>query len=680
MVSFECPVSPPICLICRCHCRFGASSLRIFPTAQSAAAFMATGLDMATGDYQWSRLPDNQIRLLTLKWGAGDDALHFDLTKHLLDDLPPYEALSYAWGDGERDKTCYCQDEISSRDFKVTDNLFQALKQLRYVDEDRILWVDQICINQTDKEEKTQQIRLMTSIYRQAKVVVVWLGPADSDTLLAFSLIYKLAGRCAGHYLGLSPEEHHVVYQQSNPPLELKSADSPEWVAYRRLLKRPWFGRLWVFQELALSRVAFIVCGEFSMSWPAFMLGLNSLGQFNRQQTSIDPYVKEEDRLCNELSTCNYALNNHEHSKKTRKTHLKLFVLVAICMSQQTSEPSDKVYGLLGLAQDIDRHTFPINYDQHFRDTYMHASRLFIEQYGDLNVLKLIVLEDPLINIPRYGPRALPSWVPDFRHGFAGRNGAKFSSSVARHGKDRYYNASGASRATLLKDEYGRLTLSGLHVGNVVSTSEEDGNTTEDIIVGRNVLPGGQWSQLAESSAVDGTYLPTGEPIALAFQRLCIRDYLPTEVFPEFRTKRLGMPFVIPEPGTSFTVSLGLSGGICTIKAGNIASYIVDATTDRRLVVTDSGYIGLVQRSCVVGDSIFILMGSDMPCVLRKLETGTYAFQGEAYVHGIMDGEYLLKRFSSPRPEVSSELDDQEWLDSLSVDPLPFDTERVVLS
>ena len=423
---------------------------------------MATDLEIATGDYQRSRLSRNQIRLFALKSGADDDMIRFALTKHPFDDLPPYEALSYAWGDSKRDKTCFCQDEISSGDFKVTDSLFQALKQLRHVDDDRSLWVDQICIDQTNSEEKSQQIRLMSSIYRQAKQVVIWLGPADPETSLAFSLIENIAVQCIKYYLRV-PEVITMSHLGTDPLLELTSADAPEWVAYRRLFKRSWFARLWVFQEIALSKSATIICGNYSVSWSAFVLVLNSV-------------------------------------------------------------------------------------------------------------------------------------------------------------------------------------------------------------------------MLAETAAVDGKYLPTGEPIGLAFQRLRIRDYMPDEIYSEFRRKRLGTLTVKSESEPSSVVAQGPDTNILSVQRGNVANQSLAATTDQHLVVTDSGYIGLVHHSCMVGDSIFILMGGDMPCVLRKLETGTYAFQGEAYVHGIMDGEYLLRRFSSHQSSSPLNSDAEEWLDSLSVDPLPFDTETVVLS
>ena len=86
--------------------------------------------------------------------------------------------------------------------------------------------------------------------------------------------------------------------------------------------------------------------------------------------------------------------------------------------------------------------------------------------------------------------------------------------------------------------------------------------------------------------------------------------------------------------------------------------------------------MGLCHRSCVIGDEVWLLMGGDMPFILRHLKTEpiTYYFKGESYVHGIMDGEILLQRFKG-----DSSKSDEEWLDDLK-DGLPFETDQLVLS
>ncbi len=84
--------------------------------------------------------------------------------------------------------------------------------------------------------------------------------------------------------------------------------------------------------------------------------------------------------------------------------------------------------------------------------------------------------------------------------------------------------------------------------------------------------------------------------------------------------------------------------------------------------------MGLCHRSCEIGDEVYLLIGSDMPAILRRLETGFFQWKGLSYVHGIMDGEYLL-RFRKDENQVT----DDEWLQSLNTGDLPFKMEVVTL-
>ena len=131
----------------------------------------------------------------------------------------PYEALSYVWGGDEKPQSI----SIGNLKLDITKNLYTALLRLRDHDCSRILWVDAVCINQENDEEKEDQISLMAEIYAKALRVVVWLGEAEVDSDRALEVI-RLAGEKSA---GLSNTE-------------LTQG------AIRQLLKRPWFRRIWV--------------------------------------------------------------------------------------------------------------------------------------------------------------------------------------------------------------------------------------------------------------------------------------------------------------------------------------------------------------------------------------------------------------------------------------------------
>lgn len=95
---------------------------------------------------------------------------------------PSFKALSYAWGPNDRTHSLF----ISGEEIKITSSLDAALRHLRHPTETVSLWIDQICINQDDADEKTEQVALMSNIYRLADQVLVWLGSAadGSDELM----------------------------------------------------------------------------------------------------------------------------------------------------------------------------------------------------------------------------------------------------------------------------------------------------------------------------------------------------------------------------------------------------------------------------------------------------------------------------------------------------------------
>lgn len=100
--------------------------------------------------------------------------------------LPAFNALSYTWGNWDDPKSITIVNSANGEEvqFPVTRNLFSALRRIRRAEEVVIsLWVDQICINQRDEEEKGWQVRAMGNIYSLAWDVFIWFGDLDDDDL-----------------------------------------------------------------------------------------------------------------------------------------------------------------------------------------------------------------------------------------------------------------------------------------------------------------------------------------------------------------------------------------------------------------------------------------------------------------------------------------------------------------
>lgn len=124
--------------------------------------------------------------------GKDGNQIRLRLTHHTLDQLPFFNAISYSVGPDKPSRECVCDYQTSRGIITITDNLWDALWQFRNEREDFPLWCDQVSTDQTDPVEKAQQIRLMSNIYSRASKVLVWLGKADSETEVVYSLLRNL--------------------------------------------------------------------------------------------------------------------------------------------------------------------------------------------------------------------------------------------------------------------------------------------------------------------------------------------------------------------------------------------------------------------------------------------------------------------------------------------------------
>ena len=139
------------------------------------------------GDFAYPPLTTPQdIRLLTLESGNPQDAISCRLLPASLQSPPPYQALSYAWGDRNAPKR---EIQLNGVQVKIQENLFAGLRYLFSPSARLLLWADAICIDQKDDQEKGSQVQRMHDIYAGADQVVIWLGPeADNSDLALLDL------------------------------------------------------------------------------------------------------------------------------------------------------------------------------------------------------------------------------------------------------------------------------------------------------------------------------------------------------------------------------------------------------------------------------------------------------------------------------------------------------------
>src|SRR5579859_2365609 len=134
----------------------------------------------------------------------------------------------------------------------ITQNLYLALHHLRFEDQDRILWIDAICIDQGNVEERGHQVRQMADIYKKAERVIIWLGPATHETNVVMRSMKEMQDESINYaYKNWMASDHGLFQNWSAVRPEVRSV---EHEGLKVLLGRPWFKRIWILQEVANAR------------------------------------------------------------------------------------------------------------------------------------------------------------------------------------------------------------------------------------------------------------------------------------------------------------------------------------------------------------------------------------------------------------------------------------------
>jgi hypothetical protein len=158
----------------------------------------------------------------------------------------------------------------------VKPNLDAALRQFRRNQgkNNRVIWIDAICINQEDLEERSRQVKLMRRIYTNSSRLVVWLGVADEEARVAASFIAKIYEKNTSGRAEQQSWETHLggnVGSKLRPwaaRLKLSPGFAHTYRALGEFLARAWFRRAWIIQELAAAgdENTIYQCGDAQIS------------------------------------------------------------------------------------------------------------------------------------------------------------------------------------------------------------------------------------------------------------------------------------------------------------------------------------------------------------------------------------------------------------------------------
>jgi hypothetical protein len=347
--------------------------------------------------------PTREVRIATIHPAADiNSPVNCSLSTHALATAPDYDALSYCWGDENHKISIF----VEGRPYGVTTNLHSALRHLRHKSAEKRFWIDAICINQTDTTEKSHQIPLMGQIYRQAKLVIAWLGDADEETHLAFELM-EAWGSLVTKRISSGQRVEDTKAEIS------KWLDRKAWVAVDNIFQRPYWTRLWALQECILAEnltiqcggihidprpIADFLCAESNLRKPTYRQHIAWLSdeQKNiirpRQGMMIDPFII--------LPLI----------KNTRKENFSYSELISSTKKMRCKDPRDRLFAILGLA-DLNSLARQIPVEPDYSDTVERVFTKFaISAIRTTQTLELLSIAGTNNQVLRGN---MPSWAPD---------------------------------------------------------------------------------------------------------------------------------------------------------------------------------------------------------------------------------------------------------------------------
>ena len=463
-------------------------------------------------------------------------------------------------------------------------------------------------------------------------------------------------------------DQDRVIRPKSN------SSRKEAWIAFNKLTQRPWWNRVWVLQEVSLPRSdPLVICGERSVEWSRLIEFCNSADIVRTYPFTL----AFQTRISVLHQTQGYSLTRLH--MQTKAPSMNLGLLLQSSLTLDFSDPRDKVYALLSLAREKDRLALIPDYSLSTTQVYIKTILHLVNTTGKLDMLCL----NTNSSNPDFVPHMLPSWVPDWT----------LMSSRPRPiwGSDLYH-ASKTHRAVmrLLPETQAHIEVVGICADSVVGVSDViDGSFIDEDLSGLNMkldslekllmktirerlksIPTPQNSEEDVNAWWQTLSLDPDPRNSDAFWRTLTANVLQTErketpapesfaeMFeilrygPEKHPRRLhqdGLTSVQPiaprlqtphqsEVPAHFEAHLSL-----TQRKLRYISPLVTAMTvlsDRRFFVTQKGYMGIASKDICKGDIVTILLGSDMPFILRDHGNGD-ALQliSEAYVHGLMNGE-----------------------------------------
>jgi hypothetical protein len=362
-------------------------------------------------------LQGRSIRLLKVIPGPQLSTVAVELVEKSLDKVE-FEALSYVWGDPAEKKSIECNGKW----LNIGANLHAALHERRCRRSTTLLWADQISINQSDTQEKTHQVRLMGDIYAKAAQVIVWLGKQQPEDIDGFRLANNLYEKCDGKQydvdVGIYDFQDFECISKGIPNPQF----NPTWVALFKIIGNPWFGRVWVIQELLVARKSVIWKGSLDMDMDVILWSAMLIGRRRNLYNIFD--ITMGSPRTSALMARNIATSYFLFKKRGP---VSIYDTLSRQCGMGATDSRDRFFALAGVSSGLDK-AF-VNYEKTFREVACLVGKMTLLGFPIYKLTAdgtevLVLKQKPkehrfLIEWlafhanPQNHKLEIPSWVPD---------------------------------------------------------------------------------------------------------------------------------------------------------------------------------------------------------------------------------------------------------------------------
>ncbi|KAH7417868.1 heterokaryon incompatibility protein-domain-containing protein [Cadophora sp. MPI-SDFR-AT-0126] len=571
-----------------------------------------------------------------------DQRLKCELRAVHLSSNPTYSAVSYTWGKPDLIEDLWVGDAL----IRITRNLHELLAKFRRADKELVLWIDAVCINQSDKKEKATQIPLMSKIYSSANDVLIWLGEGSPESDAAMDYL-KRVGR---KFVDRGGEIKEPRYEPESQELWRDVQTDPALERSHIIWDRPWFSRRWIIQELAFARKATIYCGSKSLDWDELNSAYTAIAMSAGDGSFLSGYLEEHEQMfklgsleMRRMSTLQKIRDDMKFRNDTGSSR-GIISCVADAWEFDCKEEKDRLFALLGIINQGRQRQLAIDYNLSITKIYAKFANYCIKNGDPMDKLAILSYAGMSNRAQLPTQYQLPTWIPDWRASFDGP-GHKLNGFCAGNAMAPHVELKKKSKELLVRGipidrvQHVLGSISSFASPNDPSCSIQRPNhqatwyrNIEDTFA--NLF--GPYRFQMPQGVVGHPYIMGGTAWEALFRTLVLDThdliYYANHDVPSLGEVRAGPEFPFWEEGTGFRRRMLASLEQPDLDAVNndiivipyeMLEYYARASINcenRSFYITERGFLGLGPEEMEVGDIISLICGACTPHVLRPEE------------------------------------------------------------